>query len=347
MVAAAVCTAVWLVQVASAQTLPYALFERYLDALRLQAGIPGLSAAIVRAGQVEWERGFGRQDLDRLTPAQPDTPYPVGGLTQAFTATLLGMCAERGGLNIDVPLGSGSATFADPGVTVRHLLAHATDGVPPGIFRYDRGHYARLTPTADQCARRPFRVALADDILERLGMANSVPGVDLGDSSSAARALFEPARLARYADVLGRLAVPYRVDRAGRASRSEHADRAIDAASGLVSTVRDLARFDAALDAGVLLRAETLGVAWSPAQFGGDPLPTGLGWFVQAHQGQPLIWQFSHEPDAYSALILKLPVRQVTLILLANSGGLATNAGLELGDATTSPFVRIFLRLFA
>jgi hypothetical protein len=41
-----------------------------------------------------------------------------------------------------------------------------------------------------------------------------------------------------------------------------------------------------------------------------------------------------------------MPDKKLTLILLANSGGLANGYNLEQGDATTSPFVKIFLRLF-
>ena len=88
-------------------------------------------------------------------------------------------------------------------------------------------------------------------------------------------------------------------------------------------------------------------MAWSPAAFNGAPLPTGLGWFVQNHGGERIVWQFSYVPDAYSGLILKMPSRGLTLIMLANSDGLTTGANLHQGDVTASPFVKIFLRLFA
>ena len=113
-----------------------------------------------------------------------------------------------------------------------------------------------------------------------------------------------------------------------------------------MSTARDLARFDAALDEHVLLTAETLNVAWSQVNYTGTPLPTGIGWFVQNYQNEKLIWQFAHITDAYSAIILKMPARHLTLIMLANSDGLSTGANLEAGDVTQSPFVKIFLRLF-
>src|SRR5687767_5569063 len=49
--------------------------EHYLEALRQQAGIPGLSAAVVQDGQLIWERGFGFEDVEARVRATPDTPY--------------------------------------------------------------------------------------------------------------------------------------------------------------------------------------------------------------------------------------------------------------------------------
>ena len=49
--------------------------------------------------------------------------------------------------------------------------------------------------------------------------------------------------------------------------------------------------------------------------------------------------------DAYSALLVKLPTRGLTLILLANSDALSPDA-LEDGDVMASIFARTFLRLY-
>jgi CubicO group peptidase (beta-lactamase class C family) len=326
----------------SGQALLYSLFERYIDSLRQQTGIPGMSALIVKNGQVEWERGFGHQDIERSVMAAPDTPYPVGDLTQTVTTVLLGTCSEQGALDIDGPMSQWVGDFPSPNETVRQVLAHAEGGQ----FRYDPARFAALTAVAQGCNPKPFRANVADSVLERLGMTGSVPGQDLGTAGAAARELFDAPRLNRYEAVLDRVALPYRVDRNLRATRSDFRPKGINAAEGLVSTARDLARFDSALDAAVLLRPETLGIAWSQSNFTGSPLPTGLGWFVQNYHGERLIWHFSYVPDAYSALILKMPARRVTLIMLANSDGLSTGANLEQGDVTASPFVKIFLRLF-
>jgi CubicO group peptidase (beta-lactamase class C family) len=346
-VSALVGVAIALAQPGSAQSqLPYSLFERYLDALRQQSNIPGLSAAIVKDGRIEWERGFGYQDVDRSIAAEPDTPYPIGGLSQSFGAVLLGICAERGQVNIDDLIRRWSPEFRESSATLRHVLAHASEGAPAGHYHYDPGAYAQLTPAVQSCSGRNYRQALADQILERLAMTASVPGADLANDDSAAVDLFDDGRIERYRDVLRRVAVPYRIDRnTGRATRNDQPVRGAHASDGIISTVRDLASFDAALGDGVLLRRETLGVAWTPANFG-TQLPTGLGWFVQSYQGEKLVWHFSHVPDASSALVLKMPQRGITLILLANSDGLTTGANLEEGDVTASPFVKIFLRLF-
>ena len=75
-------------------------------------------------------------------------------------------------------------------------------------------------------------------------------------------------------------------------------------------------------------------------------LPTGLGWFVQKYNAETVVWQFGMMTNGYSSLILKLPARRLTLILLANSDGLSSPFDLPSGDVTKSLFAVLFLRLF-
>lgn len=331
----------------AAQPLAFALFERYLESLRQQAGIPGLSAAIVRGRHIVWEAGFGSRDLEASLPARPDTPYPVADLTQTFAAVVLGQCVESGRLDIGDPIRRWTPAIPDADATVRDVMAHASDRSARAGYRYDPGRYASLTFVAESCAGDSYRRVIAETILDRLGMADSVPARDLADPGDAARHLVEPATSARYAAVLDRMAAPYRVDRSGRASRVEYAPRGLDTASGVISTVRDLARYDAALDDGILLSRERLNVAWNnTVSAGGSVLPTGLGWFVQHYNGERLVWHFGLAHDAYSSLILKVPGRDLTLILLANSDGLSASFSLADGDVSTSLFAKTFLRLF-
>jgi hypothetical protein len=67
---------------------------------------------------------------------------------------------------------------------------------------------------------------------------------------------------------------------------------------------------------------------------------------VQRYRDEPVVWQYGYLPNAYSSMIIKLPGRQITLILLANSDGLAAPFDLAAGDVTKSLFATLFLRLF-
>lgn len=331
----------------AAQGLPYVLFERYLESLREETGIPGLSAAIVQGRRLVWDTGLGRQDIERSIPARADTPYAIGDLTQNFSAVVLGQCVERAGLNINQTMRRWTPDIPEPDATVRHVLAHASTGIPGEAYSYDPSRFAALTTVADDCADRPFRQIVVEDLFDRLGMRDSVPGRDLAAIESSSAAFFDNARLRAYESVLARLAVPYRVERGGRATRSVFPTDTVTASSGLVSTVRDLARFDVAIDDDALIGRDLRAVAWTNVvTSAGAPLPSGLGWFVQTYNGERLVWQFGAIRDAGSALILKVPSREITLILLANSDGLAPADSLRAGDVTVSLFAKLFLKLF-
>jgi CubicO group peptidase (beta-lactamase class C family) len=338
-----------------AQDFPYQVFERYLEPLAQQIGMPGLSAVITRSNRVgpnkvEWFRDYGFADAESRIPANIDqTLYAVGGITQAVTAVLIGVCADRYGFDIEQPIRAYVPTFPH-NVSIRHVLAHASES----RFRYDPTGYAALTRVVEDCTRMPFRVATAVEVLRRSTMPSSVPGLDLAlPEGEAARQLFEPRDVIAYQELLRKVAVPYRIDRNGRYSRSDYPSYGFDGASGLVATARDIANFEIALDQGVAVSRSTLvEQMWNPAIVSDGnnvriPTPTGLGWFVQTVAGgEKLVWTFGHIPDASSALILKMPRKNLTLILLSNSDGLTKGFNFEQGDVTTSPFVKVFLRLF-
>lgn len=330
----------------AAQGLPIALFHDYLEALRAQTGIPGLSYAIVQNGR-EQADGLGRQDVENAVPARADTPYLIGGLTQSFAAIVLGQCVERSMLDVSQPVRRWTSAIPEAGATVFHVLSHTSTGQPGQAFTFDLNRYGALARVAEGCAERPFAESVASDIFDRLGMKDSVPGRDLGALGALGTPYFDDPKLRDYEGVLRRLAVPYRVDRSGRGTRSEYPADGVSAASGLVSSVRDLARFESALDSYALVRPELQRSAWTNATTAaGTPVPVGLGWWVQNYNGQTLVWQFGSIRDAGSSLVIKVPGRGLTMILLANSDGLAANDALATGDVTASLFAKLFLRLF-
>jgi len=322
----------------------FSLFGDYLESLRAQSGIPGLSAAVVGANDIVWQRAFGQQDVGRTIPTRTDTPFHLDGLTEVFTAALVLRCVEEGRLSLDDRIARFDPASPDANATVRQILTH-TSGAPDALaFAYRPDRFAPLSAAVRTCTGESFRASVAN-LLDRFAMTDSVPGPDAGHLAPPDDGI--PASAAgRYTSVLGRLATPYAVRQPGQVSPSQYAATTLTPVSGLISTVGDLARFDLALRKGALLRSDTLAAAWqSPLDRTGQPLRHGAGWFVQSYNGAKVIWQFGIGDNASSSLLVTVPARGLTAILLANSDGLVKPFALAAGDLTASPFGRLVLGL--
>jgi CubicO group peptidase (beta-lactamase class C family) len=320
-------------------------FGDYVESLRTQAGIPGLAALIVGNNDIVWERGFGKQDIERSIPTRTITPFHLDGLTQMFTAALVLQCVEEGRLSLDDPIGQYATSSPEPDATLRQILSH-TSGPPDNlVFAYRPDRLGPLTSAVQACTGDSFRQTLANQ-LDRLAMIDSVPGPDVIEPLPP-DGIPDPSAIARYASVLQGLATPYAVDSQRRASVSHYSATTLTPSSGLISTVRDVAQFVLGLRRGVLLRADTLALAWrAPLGRDGQRLPHGLGWFVQSYNGETIVWQFGAGENGSSSLEVTVPGRGITLLMFANSTGLVKPFALAGGDLTASPFGRLFLGLF-
>ena len=326
------------------------VLETYLESLRQQAGIPGMSAAIVHDGTIIWERGYGFQNTATRVRATPDTPYLVGDLSGTLASVLVLNCVERRRIELDEPVRTYGVEGDAGSATSRQLLSHTFRATADAPFTYAPELYAQLTHVVEFCNGRPYRTAATARVLQQSAMYDSVPGLDMRrpEGQDSADEWFDNGDYDRYRRVLDRLAVPYKVDSRGRTERTDVPVTGMNAAGGLVSTVRDLAKFDASLDTELLIHTESRDLAWSPVVNGqGAAAPTGLGWFVQSYHGEKIVWQFGLVPNAYSSLVIKLPARHLTYILLANSDRLSSPFKLEAGDVTTSVFATVFLRLIS
>ena len=329
------------------------LFEDYLEALRRQAGIPGLVAVIAGEQDIVWERGFGRPDLDLPAPAAGDTPFHTDGLMQVVTATLVLQCAEAGHLTLDDPVVPFDPLNPIESPTIRQILTHTSGSPEVPVYFYQPERFEALRPAIETCTGGPFRDAVSD-LLQALAMNDSVPGADALFMPPPAADPLDPdletryaATVARYASVLDRLAAPYAVDPRGGTTRSQYLLPTLTTWGGLITTARDLARFDLALRGGTLVQPATLAGAWQPLVAPNEQaLPHGQGWFVSNHRGHTIVWQFGVSDGASSSLMVSVPAHRITLILLANSDGLARPFPLSNGDLSVSPFGRVFLGLF-
>jgi CubicO group peptidase (beta-lactamase class C family) len=100
---------------------------------------------------------------------------------------------------------------------------------------------------------------------------------------------------------------------------------------GVVSTVEDLARYAAALDSNKLLSEASRQRMWTPLK---PSLPYGLGWFVQTFNREKVVWHYGRVSTS-SSLIVKIPARRLSLVVLANSPALG--GALALANVALSP----------
>ena len=146
--------------------------------------------------------------------------------------------------------------------------------------------------------------------------------------------------------ILAKRARYYRVGFGGEFEPSEY-PVTLSSSAGIVTTVLDMAKFDIAMDYNLIVSAESKKAMFSRTiSNSGKPLPYGLGWFVQEHEGVKLVWHYGWAPKAYSSLILKVPEKNISLILFANSEGASANFHLGRGDVLKSPFAVSFINSF-
>jgi CubicO group peptidase (beta-lactamase class C family) len=327
----------------AADNLVLARFGDYLESLRVQTGIPGLAAVIVGSNDIAWERPFGQTDVDRNVFTRPDTPFHLDGLTQTVTAALVLRCVDEGRFSLDDRLERFAPGSPEAGATIRQVLTHtSSDG---NVFSYRPQRADALTAVVESCNGVPLRGAFSK-LFSRFVMWDSVPGADVVALASSPDGISQ-SDITRYPSVLERLTVPYAVDARGRPSKSQFPATTLTASTGMISTARDYARFDLALRTSSIVSGSLLAQAWTaPVGRDGRTLPHGMGWFVQNYNGEKIVWQFGQGDNASSSLVVIVPARSLTLVLLANSDGLSKSLGLSGGDLTNSPFGKLFLGLF-
>ena len=277
-----------------------------------------------------------------------DTPFHIDSVTQLFTTAMTLRCVESGRLSLDDRVGQFRPASPDAGATLGQILTHTSETPAGLVLRTVPIASSHSGPRFARARDGSFRKTMSG-LLDWMAMRDSVPGPDAASLTPPAEGIPSPDDAQRYKAALARLAIPYAVDGQGRATPSRYTATTLTPGTGLISTVRDIARFDLALRRGVIVRLETLTNAWqAPVGAKGQRLPHGLGWFVQNFNGQPVVWQFGTGDNGSSSLLVTLPARGLTVILLANSNGLAkTSPSLSAGDLTASPFGRLILGVFA
>lgn len=90
-----------------------------------------------------------------------------------------------------------------------------------------------------------------------------------------------------------------------------------------MSSVSDLAVYSVAIDEGRFLADTTWQKVFTPfVTPKGKTIQYGLGWFVKYYKGVKVMWHTGWW-TGYSALFIKIPSKELTFIILANSQDLS------------------------
>jgi CubicO group peptidase (beta-lactamase class C family) len=293
--------------------------------------IPGASVAVLRGGRVILARGYGYADLEHRVPATDSTVYQSGSLGKQFTAALVLQLADSGRLGLDDPirryLREGPPRWDT--ITVRQLLTH-TSGIPDytdSVVDLRRDYTedelvsiaAGLPPLFAPGARWSYSntgYLLLGAIIRR------VTGRFYGDLLR--ERVFGPlamrtARVISEADLVPNRADGYRLEGDTIKHQEWVAPTLNTTADGsLYLTVRDLARWAAALDSGRVLSPSDLEQAWTPVRLNdGGTYPYGFGWMLDPVRGRPRVghtgaWQ------GFRTSLERFPEAHLTVIVLAN-----------------------------
>jgi CubicO group peptidase (beta-lactamase class C family) len=310
-----------------------AAFETVLEDMRRELKIPGMSAALIKDRELVWARGFGYADLENKVEATEDTAYYLASLTKTFASTILMQLVEQGKLDLDDPVSKYGVRIKSPGtIRIRHLFSHTSEGLPGSFYNYSGNRFFHLGRVVEGASGRSFGDLLMNDIVRPLSMDDTVPK--------------NRREEAEFGHILAKLVKTYDLDSSGEIVESQYRAR-FNVSGGLISTVTDMAKYAIAVDQNAIINRETQQIAFTPQVLNsGSTAPYGLGWFVQEHEGTPLIWHYGFYVRRLSTLILYAPDQGLAFIIFANTDMLSLPFSLGLGDVLTSPAAVAFVKYF-
>lgn len=134
--------------------------DRAAREILVSTGVPSVSIAVVKDGQIACVAAYGDARLDPRVPARPEMRYSIGSISKQFAATAILMLAEQHKLSLDDPVSRFLPDLTRAGdVRIRQLLSHTSgyqdywpqDYVPP-FMKQD----ITASTILDRWAKRPL-----------------------------------------------------------------------------------------------------------------------------------------------------------------------------------------------
>ena len=315
--------------------------DRYLQNRMRELHIPGISLAVVRNNRIVKAKGYGLANIEANYAAEPKTVYELGSIGKQFTATAVMMLVEEGKVGLDDKITkyfAGAPAYWDQ-ITVRHLLNH-TSGIQnhvavPGylkIFKTDITFETR--PAGEEILREFFKLPKEFEPGETWAYDNTgyyLLGFIIEKASGKNYYQFLEHRIFKPLGMKPTRSTDPRPVVLNRASGYAWASNKFEnrppllptiafSAGTIVSTVLDMARWDAALYTEKLLKKSSLAEMWTAAGTRDGQMASfdyGFGWFIENYRGSRLL-QHSGGTPGYSSVVYRFPDDKMTVIILSN-----------------------------
>jgi len=313
-----------------------------------KADAPGATVIVVKDGKTVLRRAYGMADVVKGVTMTPDMALRLGSITKQFTASAILMLADEGKLALDDDITKHLPDYPTRGkkITIEHLLTHTSgiasftskpdyvakmtqdmtvaqmidsfkndplDFEPGSQYRYNNSGYFLLGAIIEKVSGQTYAGFLQARIFTPLGMRDTY---------------YEGTGASRAPVAAGHSRTPSGFGMAPPLSMSQPY-----AAGALVSTVDDLARWDAAVSAGKLLKSATWQRAFTPYRLSdGKPTTYGYGWEIGKVQGEAMIGH-NGGINGFSTHAMRFPAKGVYVAVLTNSDSGPANPALVVRKA--------------
>ncbi|MDR6803858.1 CubicO group peptidase (beta-lactamase class C family) [Dyadobacter sp. BE34] len=316
-------------------------FEKDVEHYAHIIGLPAYALGVAEGDKLVFFKSAGYADSAGKVPITQDHIFEIASITKSLTSIALQQLEQAGKLSLNDPVDKFPNRYFtrerwNAQTTLAHLVSHTSESMPPGSsFVYNGSRYnivfnafTAINPMdSTEEMTRPFTIQIEKGILNPLQMTHTLTRFSERE----------------YGSLRKWIAVKYSWD----AATNQYVPRPVNPAGmqsgpgfGMMSSMRDLVRYSAAIGEGRILPADRYRKITTPFYPGS---PQGMGWFTYPVAGVDLHWSYGYG-DNCSALLLRVPQRNLSLILLSPANAHSAAALLGFGNPLMSPVVASFVR---
>jgi len=296
--------------------------------------IPGLTIAVVKDGKIIKAEGYGLANVELNVPARPETVYKIGSVSKQFLASGIMLLAEEGKLSVDDKISKylegTPATWSD--ITIRHCLTHTS-----GILREGPAFHPYKVQSEADVIKSAYPEPLHFKPGEKWEYCNvgyfilaqiitKQSGKYWGDF--LAERIFVPldmksTRVTTLTDIVMNRAGSYGV-KDGKLFNADELT-AVRPSGAFISTVLDLAKYDAALYTDRPLSAKIRKQMWTPVTLSsGATHPYGFGWELGSVGGHTVV-RHGGSLSGFRAELARYIDDKLSIIVLTNGSNATPN----------------------